>query len=154
MDDSFERKMNDWIERERLHDAAEAGDLPTVQELLGRGWGVNAFDELGKTPLHHAVLGEHFAVVDYLLRHGADINAHDERVIGDTPLCEAASTCSLRMARLLVAAGADPTIRGWMQKNAVDRAQRRKREEGIGGEGQAVFEFLREAARKRSHRKR
>lgn len=142
--------MDEWFERERLHRAAEAGDLPAVRELLDRGCPVNAFDELGKTPLHHAVLGEHFAVVEYLLRRGADVNAQDERVIGDTPLGEAASTCTLRMARLLVAAGADPTARGWMQLNAVDRAKGRKREEGIGGgEGQAVFDYLREAARKR-----
>jgi len=145
--------MDDWFEQERLHRAAKAGDLPTVQELLGRGSAVNAFDELGKTPLHYAVLGEHFAVVDYLLRHGADINAHDERLIGDTPLGEAASTCSLRMARLLVASGADPTVRGWMQLNALDRAGQRKSSEGTGSEGQAVYEFLREAARKRKARR-
>ena len=144
--------MNDWFERECLHRAAQAGDLTAVQDLFGREYPVNAFDELGKTPLHYAVEAEHLLVVDYLLRHGADINARDERVIGDTPLGEAASTCSLAMARL-VEAGADPTVRGWMQLNAVDRAKRRKKEEGIGGVGQAVFEFLREAARKRKFRR-
>ena len=140
--------MDNWFERERLHRAAQAGDLLAVQNLLGRDHPVSAFDELGKTPLHYAVLAGNTSLVNYLLRHGADINARDERVIGDTPLAEAASTCSLPMARLLVAAGADPTVRGWMQLNAVDRAKRRRQEEGIGGEGQAVYEFLREAARK------
>jgi ankyrin repeat protein len=144
--------MDNWFECECLHRAAQAGDLPAVQELLGREYPVNAFDELGKTPLHYAVLAEHFLVVDYLLRRGADINARVERVIGDTPLGEAASTCSLAMARRVVAAGADPTVRGWMQLNAVDRAKRRKKEEGIGGVGQAVYEFSREAARKRKFR--
>ena len=145
--------MHDWYEREKLHRAAEAGNLTAVQALVADGLAVSAFDELGKTPLHHAVLGEHFAVVDYLLRRGADINAQDERVIGDTPLGEAARTCSLRMAMLLAAAGADPTARGWMQLSALDRARERKRMEGIGGAGQAVFEFLREAARKRPSRR-
>ena len=145
--------MDHWLEQDQLHRAAEAGDLPAVRELLDRGCAVNAFDELGKTPLHYAVSGEHFAVVDCLLRRAADINAQDERVIGDTPLGEAAASCSLRMARLLVAAGADPTARGWMQLNAVDRARSRRRSEGIGGEGQAVFEFLDEAARKRPSRR-
>jgi ankyrin repeat protein len=144
--------MEDWFEREQLHRAAQAGDLPAVEELLDREYPINAFDELGKTPLHYAVLAEHFPVVDYLLRRGTDINARDERVIGDTPLGEAASTCSLAMARRLVAAGADPTVRGWMQLNAVDRAKRRKKEEGIGGVGQAVYELLREAAGKRKFR--
>jgi ankyrin repeat protein len=145
--------MGDWFEDQRLHRAAEAGELPAVQELLGSGCPVNAFDELGKTPLHYAVLGEYFAVVDCLLRHGADVNAHDERVIGDTPLGEAAGTCSLRMARLLVAAGAGPAARGWMQLSAVDRAEQRRHSEGTGSEGQAVYEFLRQVARKRNARK-
>ena len=141
--------MDDWFERERLHRAAQAGDLLAVQELLDGGFPVTGFDELGKTPLHYAVLGEHFAVVDYLLRHGADINAQDERMIGNTPLSEAASTCSLRMAQLLVKSGADPTLRGWMQLNALDRAKQRRHSEGTGSEGQAVYELLCEAARKR-----
>jgi ankyrin repeat protein len=145
--------MDDWFEQTRLHRAAEAGDLLTVQDLLGRGSAVNAFDELGKTPLHYAVLGEHFAIVDYLLRHGADINAHDEKVIGDTPLAAAASTCSLAMAQLLVTAGADPAVRGWMQLNALDGARKRKCRDGIGSAGQAVFELLREAERKRPSRR-
>jgi ankyrin repeat protein len=145
--------MDDWFERERLHRAAEAGDVPAVQDLVGRGYPLNAFDELGKTPLHYAVLGEHFAVIDYLLRNGADLNAHDERMIGDTPLGEAASTCSLKMARLLVESGADPTVRGWMQLNAVDRAKQRRHSEGTGSEGQAVYEFLREASRTRKARR-
>jgi ankyrin repeat protein len=144
----FPQALIDLFERERLHRAAEEGDLQAVQELLGRGDPVNAFDELGKTPLHYAVLAENIPVVEFLLRRGADINARDERVIGNTPLAEAAGTCSLAMAMRLVAAGADPTIRGWMRRNAVDRAQRRKKQEGIGGVGQAVYEFLREAARK------
>jgi ankyrin repeat protein len=141
--------MDDWFERERLHRAAEAGDLPAVEDLVGRGCPVNTFDQLGRTPLHYAVLREHFAVVDYLLRHGADINAHDERVIGNTPLGEAVSTCSLRMVRLLVDSGADPTLRGWMQLNALDRAKERRHREGTGSEGQAVYELLNRVVRER-----
>jgi ankyrin repeat protein len=146
--------MDDWFERERLHRAAEAGDLALVRELLGGGCPINAFDPLGKTPLHYAVQGEYFSIVNFLLRSGADVNAHDERVLGDAPLCEVASTCSLCMAQLLLESGADPTTRGWLQHNALDRAKRRKREEGTGSEGQAVFNLLREAARKRHFRGR
>lgn len=146
--------MDDWFECEKLHRAAEAGDLDLVRELLGQGCPINAFDEVGNTPLHYAVLGEHVTVIDVLLRSGADVNAHDERVIGNTPLGEAVSTCSLRVARLLVEAGADPTIPGWMQLTALDRAKRRRHEEGTGSEGQAVFNFLDDVARKRSSRKR
>lgn len=146
--------MDDWFERERLHRAANAGDAVLVRQLLDSGSPVNAFDELGKTPLHYAVLGEHFAVVELLLRSGADINAHDERVISNTPLGEASRTCSLRMARLLVESGADPMICGWMQLNALDRAEQRWREDGTGSEGQAIYYLLRAATRKPKARKR
>jgi hypothetical protein len=52
-----------------------------------------------------------------------------------------AQTCSLAMARLLVESGADPTIPGTMQLNAIHRAERRK-----GGDGPAVYEWLCRAA--------
>jgi ankyrin repeat protein len=140
--------IEEWFYHERLHRAAQAGDLPAVRQLVGQCCPVNGFDDIGMTPLHYAVLGEHFAVVDYLLRHGANINANDERVIGNSPLGEAAGTCSLQMARLLVKSGADPTLRGWMQLNALDRAEKRNRSEGIGSVGQAVYVLLCEAAHK------
>lgn len=132
-----------------LHFAAQDGNLAAVQEFLNRGYPINFFDECGNTPLHYAVSGEHFAVVDYLLRKGAEVNARHEPSNGHTPLGDAASTCSLQMARLLVASGADPTIRGWMQLNALDRAEARKQNEGTGSVGQAVYNFLREVVRKR-----
>jgi hypothetical protein len=37
-----------------------------------------------------------------------------------------------------------------MQRSALDRAERRRHEEGTGSEGQAVFNILKEAARKRA----
>jgi len=40
---------------ERLHAAAQEGDLDEVRRLVSEGEDVNAFDELGKTPLHYAV---------------------------------------------------------------------------------------------------
>jgi hypothetical protein len=41
------------------------------------------------------------------------------------------------MAKLLVDAGADATIRGWMQLGALDKARDRKR-----GDGPAVYQLL------------
>jgi ankyrin repeat protein len=127
-----------------LHRAAREGDLTRVQELLAARYSVNRFDELGKTPLHYAAAGEHFAVVDALLAAGADVNARDEKVIGETPLGECAASCSYEMAKRLVDAGADPTIPGWMMSTALDRAQGRKR-----AEGQRVLALLLSAARQR-----
>lgn len=142
--------IEDWIEAEQLHFAAADGDAGRVAELIGAGYDPNAFDGLGKTPLHYAVANEHYGVITYLLTHGADVNAHDEQHISNTPLADVAQTCSLRMAQLLIDAGADPRITGWMQLNALDRASERKR-----GEGPQVYELLRNfAERRRSPRQR
>ena len=61
---------------------------------------------------------------------GADVNAHDKEKIGETPLGLVAANCSYKMAELFIAAGADPTIPGWMKITALDRAAKRKKEEG------------------------
>jgi len=67
-----------WLENERLHRAAESGDLEKVKSLLLDGLPVNAFDELSFTPLHYATAAGHIATVRYLLEAGADVNAHEE----------------------------------------------------------------------------
>lgn len=121
----FPRDLIAQLQREQLHDAAQAGDLARVKALLARKYPVNRFDKLGKTPLHHAVSKGHLSVVQELIRAGANVNAHDERVIGNTPLSDSVRECSLEMVKCLIDAGADPTIRGWMQLNAIDRAKER-----------------------------
>ncbi len=124
------RSLAAKFQREQLHRAAEIGDLAKVQLLLAAKYPVNRFDELGRTPLHDAVAGEHMAVVDALLRAGANVNARDERRAGDTPLGQSADSCSCAMAKKLMDAGADPAIPGWMQLTPIDRAKRREDEEG------------------------
>lgn len=128
-----------------LHWAAAAGDLDRVRQLLDAGYDLNAFDDLDYTPLHHAALKEHVAVVSLLLGKGADVNAHNEPRIGDTPLAVCAQTCSLEMASLLLEAGADPTIRGWMGLTALDRVRGRKR-----GDGPRVRDLMERFASKRT----
>jgi hypothetical protein len=84
-------------------------------------------------------------VAAFLIDHGAAVNAQHEPSIGDTPLGEVAGSCSYKMASLLVAAGADPTMRGWMQLNALDRAKGRKR-----GDGPRVYALLVQSGSRRS----
>jgi len=49
--------MTDWYDKERLHFAAEEGDLQQVKALVESGYDINAFDEsLSYTPLHYADL--------------------------------------------------------------------------------------------------
>jgi len=121
---------DDWFERERLHRAAADGDLPEVERLVGTGTEINAFDDLSRTPLHYAAEHEHYKVAVWLLDHGANINAYDEKMIGETALCLAAQKDYPEMVELLLKYGADPDINGWVGLTARIRAQRRKDDEG------------------------
>lgn len=135
--------MGDWLKKEQLHLAALDGDLELAKELVQAGSLVNDFDTLGKTPLHYAVEGEHLELAQFFLDSGADVNAHDVSRAGNTPIREVAQTCSLAMAQLLVVAGADPTIPGWMQITALHLTGKRQR-----GDGPQVHQLLLQTAEK------
>ena len=135
--------MSDPAETDLVHFAVQHGDLAKVKELIAAGEPINGFDDTHKTPLHYAVGAQRLDIAQVLLDVGADVNAHDEDHIGDTALGDIAASCSLEVAQFLIAAGADPTIRGWMQLTALDRASERKR-----AEGRQVFELLRSASRR------
>ncbi|HKR14446.1 MAG TPA: ankyrin repeat domain-containing protein [Pyrinomonadaceae bacterium] len=142
--DPFDDEPDPWevtFEREQLHFAARDGQVEDVKRLLAAGYQPNVFDDLGKTPLHYAAEGEHLEVLNVLLAAGADVNAHDERVIGNTPLREVAATCSFDVAKLLVDAGANPTLPGWMQITALHKSKSRK-----DAEGSRVHQLLEQAA--------
>jgi ankyrin repeat protein len=121
----------------QLHIAASHGDLEHVRAAIARGERLNRFDEIGKTPLHYAAENGHIEIVKALLEAGANVNANDPSRISNTPLFEIAGNCPLEMAEVSVRAGADPTIRGWMQLCALDRAKDRKR-----GDGPKVYQLL------------
>lgn len=128
---------------DHLHWAAERGDIAAVKAFLAAGHDPNAFDDISFTPLHYAAREQHLEIIRLLLQSGANVNAHDEPRIGDTPLGYVAGSCSLGVAQALLTAGADPTIRGWMQLCALDRAKNRKKDEG-----RKVYALLCSAARK------
>ena len=123
--------MDAWYEKEQLHFAVQDGDLQKVKALINEGHDVNTFDDISYTPLHYAIEQENLEIAQYLLDHGADVNAHEEEKAGNTPLASVAQECSLAVAKYLIQKGADPTIPGWMQLSALDRAKKRKKPEGI-----------------------
>ena len=67
-----------------LRQAAESGDIPRLQMLLGRQPDIDARDANGRTALMLAVLRGESRAVDMLLAAGADPNAADGS--GTTPL--------------------------------------------------------------------
>ena len=91
----FEEKY-EWT---ALHWAVRRGQVENVRNLINRE-DIEARDFQGRTPLHIAVLSGHDALVELLLRNGANVNARDQWEV--TPL---------RRAELV------SEIRGW------DRAQ-------------------------------
>jgi ankyrin repeat protein len=133
-----------WLKTERLHRAAAAGDLQQIRALLEQGCDINAFGEdLPHTPLHYAAIENRSDALRYLIEAGANVNANDEKRIGDTPLGRIADTCSFEVAEILVSAGADPTIPGWMGMTALDHSKRRS-----DPEGHKVHELLFETAKR------
>jgi ankyrin repeat protein len=121
-----------WLITARLHRAAARGNLLEIEKLLREGCGIDAFDEdLPRTPLHYAVIENQVEAVRRLIQAGANVNANDEARIGDTPLGRVAETCSFEIAKLLIDAGADPTIEGHMQLTALDHSQGRNDPEGM-----------------------
>ena len=139
------RDFRAQYQRERLHRAAYDGDLAEMRKLLERKYPVNRFDDLGRTPLHHAVERGHVFIVEELLTAGANVNAHDVRQIGNTPLNDSIQSCTFDMAKLLVDAGADPTLPGWMGLSALDNVQKRK-----GLDADRIRRLLQEAAKRQT----
>ena len=72
-----------------IHDAAGAGDLARVTELLEQDSTLaNADDQHGWRPIFHAGLRKQLTVVQALIDHGADLAAHDGYVMhyaGEVP---------------------------------------------------------------------
>lgn len=94
-----------WASATSLHDAAEAGDLKQVTELLAAhpDW-VDLEDEEGETPLMEAAEEGRLEVVQLLLSKGAAINHQDED--GETALMEAAEENKAECVSLLLSKGA------------------------------------------------
>jgi ankyrin repeat protein len=127
----------DWFKAEQLHFAAMKGDVEKCVQLIAEGYDPNGFDQIGNTPLHYAAEKEQFDAVEALISHGAKVNLLDASKIGDSPLAHIAQTCSLRMAKLLLDSGADPTLQIGLNRSAIERAKNRKR-----GDGPRVYELF------------
>ncbi|QIL43670.1 ankyrin repeat domain-containing protein [Acidovorax sp. HDW3] len=106
--------------------AAIKGQLDAARALLARDADVN---QTGWTPLHYAascITGQGVEMVRLLLEESAYIDAGSPN--GSTPLMLAAQYGSEDVAQLLLAEGADPSIKNQRGLTAVQFAQRAGRD--------------------------
>lgn len=120
-------KLDDLIENDGntfLHDAAQGGDIQIVDFFLDHDCPatLEQFDYISNTPLIRAADHGQTEVVVRLLAARVNPNAHDDERIGNTAIREAVRGGYADIVSLLLRAGADPTIPGWMAVSAVDQA--------------------------------
>jgi hypothetical protein len=93
---------------QELYEAAAAGDLAGVREMVEAGANANAVLAGDGSPLIAAARSGNIQIAQYLLDHGADAN---QPVPGDgSPLIAAAQTGRLDQVALLVQRGADVNL--------------------------------------------
>ena len=92
-----------------LMQAAKAGEIEVVKDLIHRGAALDTRSEKGKTALHYAAANGHVDVVKLLIENRAEIDARD--LEWHTPLMLAAIYGCNHTVQALVQAGADPALR-------------------------------------------
>ena len=102
--------------------ASLKGNKELVRKLIARDAHVN---KTGWTPLHYAATGGQLEVMQILLDQHAYIDAESPNK--STPLMMAAMYATPAAVRLLLDAGADPTLRNQLGLSAVDFAQKASR---------------------------
>ena len=96
------KKQNIW-------EAAASNDTNTIDLLIALGQNVNAKDGGLGTPIHHAAIEGHKALIKYLIEKGAKINEINS--IGYTPLHYAAQAGNNEVVEMLIANGAELNLR-------------------------------------------
>lgn len=88
---------------QRLHVAAEDGDVQTIRVINDQGTSVNVADRRGNRPIVQAAINGHIEAVRELLRRRADIDA--KGISGDTAIFVAARRGFVDIVRLLADQG-------------------------------------------------
>lgn len=106
--------------------AALKGYLEICKLLITRDADVN---KPGWAPLHYAATGGHTAVLSLLLDNHAYIDAASPN--GSTPLMMAARYGTNEAVKLLIDAGADPTLKNAQGLTAIDFARQVQRDDTV-----------------------
>lgn len=104
--------------------ASLKGHLEMARKLIARDADVN---KPGWAPLHYAATNGHLAIMELLLEHHAFIDAESPN--GTTPLMMAAHYGTPAAVKLLLEAGADPTMKNQLGLSAIDFAYRAGRQD-------------------------
>jgi len=110
-----------------LHTSAENGDLEKVKSEISKGIDVDYRDADGKTALIYASTANKTKVMEYLLEHGADINATTQ--FNETALFWATAFGHVDAVRLLLNKNADTQIINNDHKTALDLSRDLNKEE-------------------------
>lgn len=86
-----------------LHEAADAGDVASIEGLLAAGTPVDGRDAARRTPLQVATRANHVEAARLLIAAGADVNAKDN--IRDTPFLYAGAEGRDAILRLILDTG-------------------------------------------------
>ncbi|HVI42023.1 MAG TPA: ankyrin repeat domain-containing protein, partial [Anaerovoracaceae bacterium] len=132
----WDMKFHKLIERIKPDDYAKFPEL--ADQLLANGAEINQEDGHGYTPLHIAVMhGSNYMksayddeftsysneIVEYLIEHGADVNAQSNEVnANSTPLHVACKVGDASKVMVLLDAGADISIQDAEGKTASEQA--------------------------------
>ena len=105
-----------------IHAAILMGKIDSVKKHLAAGTDVNAPDNSGWTPLHHATFNSEKEIAALLLSNGANVNAL-EKGSDQTPLHLALQTeGSAEIVELLIANDADVNVTDDVGKSPLDHA--------------------------------
>ncbi|ANA41519.1 MULTISPECIES: ankyrin repeat domain-containing protein [Geobacter] len=104
-----------------LIDAAKAGEVDAIRDLIGRGADLEAKSEKGKTALHYAAANGQAAAIRALLEAGAQVDPRD--LEWHTPLMLAANYGCNECVEDLLTAGADPLAKMKLGNTALTYAE-------------------------------
>ena len=94
-----------------LHEAAQTGDLDSVNHFITVHMANVNVKSNGRTPLHNAASEGHVSIVSALIAAGASVNVQEDDFRRKTPLHKAAGRGHVSVVSMLIAAGAGVNLK-------------------------------------------
>ena len=121
---SLKQFRSNRLQKPRWLSAAETGDLEFIQKRLREGQDIEVVGDWGRTALWTAVRFGQTGVVAQLLAAGAKPDVGDSGLDCMTPLHVAVWQGNLEATRQLLEARANPNLRNWSGRTALDLVSR------------------------------